>query len=295
MPYGGPALQSGTKYTWKVRAWDETDQPSAYSAPASLETGLLQQATGPRSGSARPPTTSTSAATSGSGTRTTTPSTTCRRSRATCAPRSRCPTRPQEARFLFTVDDEAIVYVNGTQVIDTKATRDADENAWQKATQLDVTSLLHQGANTIAVQVKNRLNPSGGQTPGGFIARLKAGGTTLDTSSAWKTSTTGPDGWEQPAFDDTAWTPARELATYGSGPWGANVCLPPQPSPYLRKDFSADQADPQARLYVSALGMYEVHINGAKVGDAVLAPGWTEYSKRVPSQTYDVTEPRQAG
>ena len=37
--------------------------------------------------------------------------------------------------------------------------------------------------------------------------------------------------------------------------------------------------------------MYEVHINGAKVGDAVLAPGWTEYSKRVPSQTYDVTEP----
>ena len=48
--------------------------------------------------------------------------------------------------------------------------------------QLDVTSLLHSGANTIAVQVKNRLNQSGGQTPGGFIARLKADSTTLDTS-----------------------------------------------------------------------------------------------------------------
>ena len=39
--------------------------------------------------------------------------------------------------------------------------RDNDENAWQKATQLDVTSLLHSGANTIAVQVKNRLNQNG--------------------------------------------------------------------------------------------------------------------------------------
>ena len=97
-----------------------------------------------------------------------------------------------------------------------------------------MTSLLHSGANTLAVQVKNRTNPSGGETPGGFIARLKADSTTFDTSGAWKTSTTGPDGWQQPAFDDTAWTPARELATYGSGPWGGNVNLPPQPSPYLR-------------------------------------------------------------
>ena len=73
--------------------------------------------------------------------------------------------RAEQARLLFTVDDEAVVYVNGTQVIDTKAARDADENAWQKATRVDVTSLLHSGANTIAVQVKNRPNPSGGDTP----------------------------------------------------------------------------------------------------------------------------------
>ena len=43
VPYGGPALASGTKYSWKVRVWDETGAPSAYSAPATLETGLLQQ------------------------------------------------------------------------------------------------------------------------------------------------------------------------------------------------------------------------------------------------------------
>ena len=67
------------------------------------------------------------------------------------------------------------MYVNGTQVIDTKTLRDNDENAWQKAQIVDVASLLQAGANTIAVQVKNRLNPSGGQTPAGFIGRLKAG------------------------------------------------------------------------------------------------------------------------
>ena len=289
VPYTGPALASGTKYTWKVRAWDESGQPSAYSAPATLETGLLQQSDWTAKWIGAPANDLNFSGdkwiwyTNDDATNNMPALTRFLRATVTL------PAAPKEARFLFTVDDEAVVFVNGTQVIDTKATRDADENAWQKAQQVDVTSLLHQGANTIAVQVKNRLNGNGDQTPGGFIARLKADATTLDTSSAWKTSTTGPDGWQQPSFDDTAWTPARELAGYGSGPWGSNVSLPAQPSPYLRKDFTADKTVASARLYVSALGLYEVHINGQKVGDQVLAPGWTEYSKRVPSQTYDVT------
>ena len=241
--YGGPALQSGSRYTWKVRAWDESGQPSAYSAPASLETGLLSAGDWTAKWIAAPADdlnlngdkwiwyTNDDAVNN-------MPALT-RFLRATVT----LPAAPTEARFLFTVDDEAVVFVNGTQVIDTKAQRDSDENAWQKAQLLDVTSLLHAGANTIAVQVKNRLNPSGGGTPGGFIARLKADSTTFDTSSAWKSSTSGSAGWEQPAFNDTAWTPARELATYGSGPWGGNVSLPPQPSPYLRKDFTATKPD----------------------------------------------------
>ncbi|WP_053227235.1 alpha-L-rhamnosidase [Solirubrobacter soli] len=289
VPYGGPALDSGTAYTWKVRAWDETGQPSAYSAPATVETGLLQRADWTAKWIAAPADTLNFSGdkwiwyTNDDAVNNMPALTRYLRSTFTLA------NAPQDARLLFTVDDEAAIFVNGTQVIDTKATRDADENAWQKAIQLDVTSLLKPGANTIAVQVKNRLNQNGAQTPGGFIARLKTDSATFDTNNSWKTSTTGPAGWEQPAFDDNAWTPARELATYGSGPWGSNVSLPPQPSPYLRKDFSAAKQIASARLYVSALGMYEVHINGTKVGDAVLAPGWTEYSKRVPSQTYDVT------
>ena len=44
-----------------------------------------------------------------------------------------------------------------------------------------------------------------------------------------------------------------------------------------------------ARLYVTALGLYEARLNGQRVGDAFLAPGWTDYAQRVPYQTYDVT------
>jgi alpha-L-rhamnosidase len=64
------------------------------------------------------------------------------------------------------------------------------------------------------------------------------------------------------------------------------------PVPYLRRAFELDKpldTVTSARLYVTALGLYEARLNGTRVGDAVLAPGWTDYAKRVAYQTYDVT------
>jgi alpha-L-rhamnosidase len=58
---------------------------------------------------------------------------------------------------------------------------------------------------------------------------------------------------------------------------------------YLRKDFKVDKTVTKARLFVTALGLYEVHLNGQRVGDHVLAPDWTAYNKRVRYQAYDVT------
>ena len=58
---------------------------------------------------------------------------------------------------------------------------------------------------------------------------------------------------------------------------------------YLRKPFELKPSIQRAMLYVTALGLYEVHINGRRVGDHVLAPDWTDYRKRVRYQTYDVT------
>lgn len=59
--------------------------------------------------------------------------------------------------------------------------------------------------------------------------------------------------------------------------------------PYLRKGFSVEKPLRRATLYATALGVYEIHVNGKRVGDQILAPGWTEYKKRLPYQEYDVT------
>ncbi len=67
------------------------------------------------------------------------------------------------------------------------------------------------------------------------------------------------------------------------------------PAPFLRREFSLQKPVKTARLYASALGVYECEINGQRVGDAVFAPGWTNYHKRVQYQTYDVTALLQNG
>ena len=62
------------------------------------------------------------------------------------------------------------------------------------------------------------------------------------------------------------------------------------PNPYLRKEFRLEKPVRRARLYTTARGVYEPYINGERVGKDVLAPGWTDYRKRVQYQTYDVTK-----
>lgn len=61
------------------------------------------------------------------------------------------------------------------------------------------------------------------------------------------------------------------------------------PSPYFRKEIRIDKEIRRAFLYATALGVYELYLNGERVGGDYLAPGWTDYNKRVQYQTYDVT------
>ncbi|MFD8307341.1 family 78 glycoside hydrolase catalytic domain [Streptomyces sp. NPDC059690] len=63
----------------------------------------------------------------------------------------------------------------------------------------------------------------------------------------------------------------------------------PLPVALLRRSFSLDKAVTSARLYITAYGVYEAEINGSRVGDHVLAPGWTSYHHRLRYQTFDVT------
>ncbi|MFC2109718.1 family 78 glycoside hydrolase catalytic domain [Bacteroidota bacterium] len=58
---------------------------------------------------------------------------------------------------------------------------------------------------------------------------------------------------------------------------------------YLRNDFKINSKVKKARLYITSKGVFEAHINGKKIGNDVLTPGWTPYTKRIETLTYDVT------
>jgi alpha-L-rhamnosidase len=62
-----------------------------------------------------------------------------------------------------------------------------------------------------------------------------------------------------------------------------------RPAPYLRRSFTLGAPVAAARLHVTALGLYEARLNGQRVGDACLTPGWTDYDQRLLYQSYDVT------
>ncbi len=60
--------------------------------------------------------------------------------------------------------------------------------------------------------------------------------------------------------------------------------------PLFRKDFTIDKEIKAATLLITARGVYEAMINGNRVGDFIMAPGWTSYHNRMQVQSYDVTK-----
>lgn len=67
------------------------------------------------------------------------------------------------------------------------------------------------------------------------------------------------------------------------------------PSPYLRRRFVLDRPVKSARLFVTAFGVYEAYLNGIRIGDAEMAPGWTDYNESIQYQGYDVTDALHEG
>ncbi|MCD9014978.1 glycoside hydrolase family 78 protein [Parachryseolinea silvisoli] len=96
----------------------------------------------------------------------------------------------------------------------------------------------------------------------------------------------------------SAWstTQSFEMGLLQPGDWTAAWIEPDlpgdavnKPAPMMRREFTLGKPVATARLYITAHGLYEAHINGQRVGDAYLTPGWTSYNKRLQYQVYDVT------
>ncbi len=297
--YAGAPLGSGARCLWKVRVWDQDGVAGAWSDTARFSLGLLapQDWTARWIGfdaPARPP--ATRGPLDGAtwiwfdGDPPEVPAAE-RFFRAELAlPEG---VRAREARLSLTVDNQWQAFVNGTLVHES----DGEEYAWRRPADVDVSAQLVPGENAIAVLARNE-SPS----PAGLLARLEVrledGSTrTLESDGSWRASDEPAPDWTARGFDDASWKPARELGELGVEPWGrlgeSQLFLPPPR--YLRREFRTRSQPARATLYASALGLFELHLNGERVGQDLFTPGWTDYEKRVPYRTYDVTELVRAG
>ena len=103
-----------------------------------------------------------------------------------------------------------------------------------------------------------------------------------------------PSAWSSPAFWQTAFFKTSDWKAQWIQPGFAEDTVM-RKSPMFRKQFNAAKKIQSATAYITAHGIYEAHINGQRVGDAYLTPGWTSYHKRLQYQVYDVTNLLQTG
>ncbi len=102
-------------------------------------------------------------------------------------------------------------------------------------------------------------------------------------------------GWSETAFFETGLLNASEWTAHWIHPPFEEDPASSQPVTQFRSEFKSNKEIRSARLYASAHGLYEMEINGKRVGDQVFTPGWTSYGSRVQYQTYDITDYLQRG
>jgi alpha-L-rhamnosidase len=298
--YEGKPLKSRMQCFWKVRVWDKNGGASAWSEPAVWTVGLLS----PQDQQAKWIGYDAPAATKedksdvlsiekcswvwfpeGEPEKGAPIGTRYFRQKVDIAAESAVKGKVKRASFRLLADNEATVFVNGQEA--------GKVAGWSPGQVLDITDKLTGGINTLSIAAANEGdNPNPAGLAGKLVIEFEEAKTrAIPIDHSWKTSNSEQENWKSADFNDSSWVYARETVRCGEGPWGKvdqpAVVLPP-PS-YLRKTFSVEKPIKRAVVYVSALGLYELHINGKRVGEDYFAPGWTDYLMRVYYQTYDVT------
>ncbi|KPK78056.1 MAG: hypothetical protein AMJ79_01225 [Phycisphaerae bacterium SM23_30] len=106
-----------------------------------------------------------------------------------------------------------------------------------------------------------------------------------DRASDWS----DPAWWEMALLDENDWL-AQWINDGKKNPEKDEDFYLEDPAPLFRWEFELSKPVRRARLYITGLGYYEAYLNGRRVGDHLLDPGWTVYSKRVFYSTFDVTD-----
>ncbi|HYG23902.1 MAG TPA: family 78 glycoside hydrolase catalytic domain [Verrucomicrobiae bacterium] len=187
------------------------------------------------------------------------------------------------ATFVLTADDRFQLFVNGNAV-------GSEHRNWKQLASRDVSSHLKPGQNVLAIEAENF-----GNNPAGLIGKLAivfANGATqtIAIDGTWQSSNVAAADWIGASFAGPGWQSASEVAVYGDSQWGRLERNAMYPAPFFRKPFAVTKPLSRAIVFASALGVYELHLNGKPLGNDVLSPGWTDFSKRVHYLGYDVTE-----
>jgi alpha-L-rhamnosidase len=291
--WAGKPLASRSQVFWQARVWDKDGQPTAWSDVASFELGLLDTATEwkgkwitadlPRYDIEQSTLQKASWINAGS--------TATQAAAVRLAAELPANATIRNATIDAAADGLITIYVNGHPTTQGPTSLTAPLHA-------AVADQLVPGKNIIAIgstAVRNAIRRDRGEAGRNAIAARIAIELTdgrhleFNTDASWKAAVATGTNWSAPDFDDSSWAAATVIAPYSAQPskyWGSTI----GPGRYLRKNFAATKPIVKARLYATALGVYEASLNGQRISDDLLAPGWTDYNKRVMVQTYDVTK-----
>lgn len=290
--YNGSQLTSGAICYWKVRTWDQSDQPGEWSQSAMWSMGQLkpedwkaQWIGNDAAYQSSPEVTAENKQMSLKGLKWVQMpkkegkvggDTYLRREIEIPADRIL-----KRATWVLYAFNECRATVNGVPV--------GNAAHWEASERLDVTKTLKPGRNTLGLVVTHT-DPYLPAAIGQLVLQFETGEPVLvPLDASWKVTQQAAPGWMTAGFDESTWRSAELL---DSPPWGRSPMksdLPRMPVPYLRKEFTVAGPVKRATAYVSALGIYDLRINGQAVSHDVLAPGWTNFKKRAHYQTYDVT------
>jgi len=303
VPYGGAALESSKRYYWRVVIWDQDSKASTPSEPSWWETGLLEQENwkaewiGYEESELRQVRQSGAVWITNAGSE---------------APKETAKTS-HDFRFHFdlakpirrgtlyvTGQDSAGAWINGKQVLQWEPLPPWKQMPWKTYTIRDASSALRTGQNVLAIEVVS-YSTNASQTPMSAVLYVEAtdGSVQLfkSTPEGWRAALNARGNWQVPEFDDASWNEAIRYVpatsnfetTEMGNPWptGTVKCL--------RRTFEIAKPVASARIYATALGAYKLSMNGHKVGDEILAPGWTDFRERVVYQAYDVTADVKSG
>ncbi|RIJ77304.1 alfa-L-rhamnosidase, partial [Nakamurella silvestris] len=293
--YGGPDLTAATRYYWSVRVWDDQGTATDWASSAWFETGLLSPSawTGSFIGDSN----------------------------------------AASAKWLnYTVEFNATV--KGALGVYFRAKDSSNAYMWQ-FNQNSNNLRPHTKVNgNFAVVSPTPTMPAGfdwtkshkfSVTVDGTTITTKVDDVVLDTRTSSTLGTPGYVGFRTSASENESAVVRDLKVTSKDGTVLVNTAFPSTDAtftggtvtagglsvsgntelwqtqassmPVLRKDFATTSGKTvaSARVYATALGAYKLFLNGKRVGDQEMAPGWTDYRIRVQTQAYDVTDLLSSG